>query len=174
MVIRRSKEKDRRAVLKLARACADDIGLKSKRAWLEEHIGTDRVLVSEGGTGLNGFCYAYMRAPGPSMHRPARGELHIAALAVDAGTRRQGVAKALVGELIRSNGHKSITCSVPEGNAAATALFTKSGFEVAGKTVKMCRVADRDVELNMVDVASVHNRPLEVKSYQVGEEDPGT
>lgn len=57
-------------------------------------------------------------------------------LAVLPEVRKQGVAQALVAELIRilhSQGIESLTLEVRVSNAPAIALYTKLGFEIIGK-----------------------------------------
>lgn len=64
------------------------------------------------------------------------GESDMMNIAVDAHYRRQGIAQALVKELVaqlREKGNHSLTLEVRISNAPAIALYEKLGFEQVGK-----------------------------------------
>ncbi len=61
------------------------------------------------------------------------GEVHILDVYVEPWARRQGIAKALVLELIESCGGGLSLLEVHESNAAAIALYRSMGFVEAGR-----------------------------------------
>ena len=64
------------------------------------------------------------------------GESDMMNIAVDAHYRRQGIAQALVKELVaqlKEKGNHSLTLEVRISNAPAIALYEKLGFEQVGK-----------------------------------------
>lgn len=128
MHIRRSKSRDRTAVLKLARRFSLDIGLHNLPL-LADHIGTDRVVVAcQDNDRPVGFVYAYLKGKGISPYSPGRNHLYVAAICVDSDNRKKGIASALMKELVKSNSHRKICGQILCSNEAGRKLYKKNGF----------------------------------------------
>jgi ribosomal-protein-alanine N-acetyltransferase len=68
--------------------------------------------------------------------RVRRGALHVEGLAVEVGSRRLGVGRALVRACVdfaREEGLRAVGLHVSVANHAAIALYEAEGFDVAGK-----------------------------------------
>jgi ribosomal-protein-alanine N-acetyltransferase len=71
-------------------------------------------------------------------------ELHINTVAVDAVCRRQGIAYALLREVLERSGARRATLEVRRSNAAAVALYAKLGFEVTAVRTKYYQNPEED------------------------------
>jgi ribosomal protein S18 acetylase RimI-like enzyme len=162
--IRRSKERDRSVIMSLARKFASDIDLADKRERLADAIATDKVVVAcEDGDKPIGFIYAYLKGAGHHLYKPGHRELFVSALCVNAAHHRKGTGKALLGELLKSNGHRLITCHVDSTNEAGVALLKSAGFEQNRSMFHMTRSATESADDGM-RLATYHLRPFEVRS----------
>lgn len=162
MHIRSSKDRDKTMVMKIARMYADAIGLADKKAMLEEHIGTSRVICAcDDSDKPLGFVYAYLKGAGHSLYKPGRKELFVSAICVHSAHHRQGLATAMLQELVQSNTHRHIVGNVKEANAGATALYRKCGFE-ADSIIRFSRAAEPRELTAALETAAYHLRPFEV------------
>lgn len=166
MHIRKSKTRDRHAILRIARKFASAIRLEDKRGMLEEHIGTTKVVVACNDEDRPlGFVYAYMRGKGHSLYNSGREHLYVSALCVDPAHHKKGVATALLNELVASNSHRRIRGSIALPNAGGTKLYAKCGFRE--DTTSLAFVREADAAADMVTTASRHLRPLEVTAEKI-------
>lgn len=96
------------------------------RETLEGHLGSGFFLVYEEGGKVVGYLIA---VPG---RNPITGRLlHLINLAVKGSERRRGIARALLGELVRlarEGGFGKVILEVRKGNTAAMALYRRFGF----------------------------------------------
>ena len=166
MHVRKSKVRDRSAILRIARKFASEIGLADKKAMLEEHVGTSKVIVAcnEDDKAV-GFTYAYMRGKGHSLYNSGREHLYISAVCVDPSYQSKGAGKAMLNELVTSNAHRRIRANVLIPNEIGVKLYNSLGFDVQGNKIHFVREAEKGEQL--LSTASAHLRPFEVDSnYQ--------
>lgn len=163
MHVRKSKVKDRSAVLRIARKFASEIGLADKKAMLEEHVGTTKVIVAcnEDDKPV-GFTYAYLRGKGHSLYNSGRNHLYVSAICVDSKHHQKGAATAMMNELVASNAHRLIHCDVQVANGVGVKLMHKVGFNAGHTYTTYFREADKGEEL--LATASAHLRPFEVEA----------
>jgi len=161
MHIRKSKVRDRHAVMRIARQHSSAIGLKDKQSMLEEHIGSPKVLVACNDDDKPvGFLYAYTRGAGHNLYNSGREHLYVSAVCVDTNNQKKGVGKALMSELVSSNSHRRIRGSVGVPNEGAVKLYNSLGFEISGNRTHFVREAEKSE--SMLSTASAHLRPFEI------------
>ena len=164
-VIRRSKKKDASQVLKIAKQLSTKIGLADKKIRLEESVGTTKVIVAclkDAPHKVAGFVYAYMRGKGASLYASGNNHLYISAACVDKNHTKKGVAKSLVSNLVMSNSHRNIHCSVDIQDTASTSLLTNAGFSI--KSSKALLVCNKQLSEEVLVKASMNTRPFVVES----------
>ena len=168
MHIRKSKVRDKTAVIRIARKFASEIGLLDKRAMLEEHMGTSKVIVACGDDDRPiGFVYAYMRGKGHSLYNSGRNHLYVSAICVDAKHHRQGVGASLMRELAASNSHRLIKGSVPHSNEAGVGVYNKAGFTQASTRIHFAKDAESKQETGLFKNATHHLHPFEVDADMI-------
>lgn len=93
-----------------------------------------RIYVARDGGVIVAFCACYLFDD----------ELEINTLAVDAARRRQGVARLLLGEILRQTGAARATLEVRRSNAAAVNLYLSLGFQVTDSRAKYYENPEED------------------------------
>lgn len=130
MHIRKSKYRDKLSVLKIAKKFAKEISLNEKLAMLEDHIGSDKVIVAcNEDDNPVGFVYAYLRGKGASLYSAGRDHLFVSAICVEPTFQKKGVANALMRELVASNSHRKICGHISLDSEAGLKLYKKNGFK---------------------------------------------
>jgi ribosomal protein S18 acetylase RimI-like enzyme len=168
MHLRRSKERDRHHIMAIARKFSDSINLADKKERLADAIGTDKVIVAcHDDDKTMGFIYAYLKGAGHHLYKPGRSEVLISALCVDSTHHRKGAGKALLNELVKSNGHHKITCAVDATNKAGMSLFQKCGFKINGKICSFMREQPLEVTATLDKALLKHLRPFEITSAEI-------
>ena len=124
---------------RLATADLEPVTLESRRAWFDEHDASHYALwVDERGGDIVGW-FSF----GPFYQRAAWDATAEVSLYVTPASRRQGVAKGLLGEaIVRSPelGFHTLLGLIFGHNAPSLALFGGAGFEVWGNLPGVCDV----------------------------------